>query len=97
VTAVQVRVGLGIVRCVHALDPEDEDGLFPTAEDMTGDAVGIGQDADTLYWALFDWKPPRRYVEKSLTIEQGLPQGPQGGCGGWEWTATYKYQPCKGC
>jgi hypothetical protein len=34
---------------------------------------------------------------KSLRVEQGLPLGPLGYCGGWEWTLVFRLLMCSGC
>jgi len=90
ITHLSVRAALGAVRCVHVVD---EDGTFPTAEEMDGDTLATTGDADLLLRTLREWEPAgalaKFRVPKSLTIENGLPQGPQGGCAGWEWTFTF--------
>lgn len=93
ITDVQVRLGLGVVRCMHGLSDEG----FPTVEQMTGDTLAMTQDADILLWAIRDWELTRFVIPKSLLVEQGLPQGPSGFCGGWEWTLSFRLLQCRGC
>jgi hypothetical protein len=92
ITDLQARVGVGVVRCVHGLG---DDG-FPTAAEMTGDALGIMEDADVLLHAIRDWEGTRFVNLKSVRVEQGLPQGPSGFCGGWEWTVTFRHLAIRG-
>lgn len=93
ITDLQARVGVGLVRCVHGLS---DDG-FPTAEQMTADTLAMTADADTLLGAIRAWRPGPSVNRKSLRVEQGLPQGPEGLCGGWEWTLVFRYVPRGGC
>ena len=86
ITDLQVRVGLGVVRCMLG---GDEEG-FPTAEEMLEDARGAGRDAEILLTAIRDWAGTQHVNLKSLRVEQGLPLGPQGYCGGWEWTLVFR-------
>jgi hypothetical protein len=94
ITDVQVRLGVGVVRCMHCLDDEADP---PTAEEMASDALAMTADADTLLWTIRDWEKTKFVIPKSLKIEQGLPLGPEGCCGGWEWTLTLRLLQCRGC
>lgn len=94
ITDLQVRVALGVVRCMHCLDDE---GDAPTAEEMIDDTLNMTQDADILLRAIRTWTGTQFVNMKSLKVEQGLPLGPQGCCGGWEWTLTFRLLMCGGC
>jgi len=80
-----VTAGLGVVRCFSGLDT---DGLAPTAAEMTADTVSMLADADALLRAL---------QANSVTIGRGVPLGPSGLCGGFEWTFTARLTLCPGC
>jgi len=92
VHALQARVGVGVVRCMHGVDEEG----FPTAAEMTEDTLGMTRDADILLDAIRDWSFPVA-PPKTLRIEQGLPLGPQGYCGGFEWTLVFQLMLQRGC
>lgn len=94
VHALQVRVGLGTLRCVTAID---DDGKFPTAQEMVADALALSLDGQILLQAIrcFDFGP--HVGPKTIVLEQGLPLGNDGQCGGWEWTLTFQMltAPCE--
>jgi hypothetical protein len=94
ITDLQVRVAVGVVRCMHCLDDE---GAAPTAAEMTADTLGMTKDADILLRAIREWSGTSKVVLKTLRVEQGLPLGPQGCCGGWEWTLVFRLLMCGGC
>ena len=94
ITDLQARVGVGVVRCMHGLN---DDGDPPTAEEMTEDTLGMTQDAAILLNAIREWEGTRFVNLKSLKVESGLPQGPSGYCGGFEWTLTFRVGLCGGC
>jgi hypothetical protein len=101
VTTVQVRAAIGVVRCMHCLDSE---GNPPDPEEMEGDTLKTTQDSDTLLFAIEDWSEQEWDIEgwrqkgnkfvnwKTLNVETGTPLGPQGCCGGFEWTFTFEVQ-----
>lgn len=93
ITDLQVRVGVGVVRCMHGVDEEG----FPTAEEMTSDTLGMTRDADILLNAIRSWDNPLTVVTKTIRVEQGVPLGPQGYCGGWEWTLVFRLLLSSGC
>jgi hypothetical protein len=93
ITDLKVRIGMGVVRCMHGLNDEG----FPTAEQMTGDTLAMTQDADILLRAIRNWEGPTEVNMKSLVVESGTSLGPSGFCGGWEWTLGFRYQTCAGC
>ena len=93
ITHLQVRVGLGVVRCMAGLNEEGA----PTAAQMTADTLGMTKDADLLLQAIRTWGLPDKVVPKSISIEQGTPLGPSGFCGGWEWILTFRLMLCSGC
>ena len=80
-----VTAALGIVRCWSGTD---DDGIPPTSAEMDADAERMLKDADALLTAL---------VGKGYTVSRGVPLGPSGYSGGWEWTFTFKKTPCVGC
>jgi len=102
ITDLQVRAALGGVRCQHTLD---DDGKYPTVEEMLEDARAQGGDAFRLLSSIQtlqdlpaegnEWA--RRVNWKSLKVEQGVPLGHEGGCGGFEWTFTLRLLLCPGC
>jgi hypothetical protein len=79
---------------MHCLDDE---GAAPTAAEMTADTLGMTKDADILLRAIREWSGTSKVVLKTLRVEQGLPLGPQGCCGGWEWTLVFRLLMCGGC
>jgi hypothetical protein len=87
ITDLQVRMALGAVRCMHGLS---EEGGFPTAAQMVEDTLKTTADADTMLRAIRQWEGTRYVNLKSLMVEQGLPLGPQGYCGGFEWTLKFR-------
>lgn len=101
ITDLQVRCAVGVVRCQHCLD-EDNENYAPNVEEMLEDARAQGRDADTILRAIRTWLDEdfsaKKFVnQKSLKVEQGLPLGPEGCCGGWEWTLTFRLLMCGGC
>lgn len=106
IDSLQVRAAVGVVRCMHCLDSE---GNPPDTTQMEGDTLATTRDADTLMrsiqaWGGEHWEVPgvrqkgENFVNwKSLKIEQGLPLGPQGCCGGFEWTLTFSLTMAAGC
>jgi hypothetical protein len=93
ITDVRVTMGLGVVRCMHGLSEEGS----PTAQQMTDDTLGMTKDADLLLQALREWPMTQWVIPKSFVVTQGVPQGPSGFCGGWEWLFTFRIQICSGC
>lgn len=83
----QVRVGIGTIRCMNSLD---DVGNFPTSEVVSYDAFREYRDMADLRKAMICCIPEIPGVE-TWRIEQWLPSGPDGGCGGGEWTATFNY------
>jgi hypothetical protein len=94
ITDLQIRAAVGVVRCMHGVD---DDGQPPTAAQMTSDTLETTKDADLLLQAIRAWPGTNRVVRKTLRVEQGLPLGPQGYCGGWEWTLVFRLLLCEGC
>lgn len=94
VTHLQVRVAVGVVRCMHGVD---SDGNPPTAAEMDGDTLRMTRDADRMMDAIRSWAGTPFVVRKFLQVEQGVSLGPQGYCGGWEWTLSFPLQLCPGC
>jgi hypothetical protein len=93
VTDLMVRVGVGVVRCMHGLTEEST----PTAEQMNDDALGMTADADIMLHALKAWTGTQYVIPKSRTIASGTPLGPDGFCGGFEWQYTFRILLCQGC
>ena len=89
---VTVTAAVGVVRCLHGME---DDGSPPTASEMTEDTLGQLADADALLAALVDLVPGPN--TRNLTVTSGLPLGPQGYCGGFEWTFTFRQLLCLGC
>jgi hypothetical protein len=97
ITYLQVRLGLGTIRCMAGLK---DDGGLPTATELEADALNMTRDADTLLRAIRDWDgttDPQTVVLKTLRVEQGVPLGPTGYCGGWEWTLAFGLLMRSGC
>lgn len=105
ITDLQVRAALGGVRCQHCLDDDDVEDFAPSVEEMLEDARAQGADADRLLRSIrtltdlpVEENPWARRVNwKSLKVEQGLPLGPEGCCGGFEWTFVFRVLMCDGC
>lgn len=92
VSALGVRLGVGVIRCAHTLDDGAEP---PTAEEMTSDALQTTSDMQILLGAI------RCCFTEQVNgpapkIEQWLPTGPRGGCVGGEWTLIVPLDVC-GC
>lgn len=85
-----VQFGLGVVRCVATVN---DDGVTPSGDQMTADALGMTQDAAALLRAIECLVPAQRGAKNVLSW---TPQGPQGGCAGGEWT-FYMPVPVCGC
>jgi hypothetical protein len=102
VEGVQVRAALGGVRCQHMLD---DDGTYPTPEEMLEDARAQGADAFRMLDSIrglsglnVEENPWHRFLNwKSFKVEQGTPLGHEGGCGGFEWTLSFNVLLCSGC
>lgn len=91
VSDVTVNAGLGIVRCMHGLDGEGP----PTAAQMTNDTLSMTADADALLQALYTFTPGPQ--TRPIVLGTGNPLGPQGLCGGFEWTFSFRQILCIGC
>ena len=92
ITDVTVTAGVGVVRCFNGMD---NDARPPTAAEMTADTLGSLTDADALLGALYNFTP--KAETRNLTVTTGTPLGPQGYCGGFEWTFTFRQLICPGC
>lgn len=75
-TTIAARVGLGAIRCAHVVG---DNGIAPSAAQMTSDALGATADMSVLLGVL------ECEVEKPYKIDRWRPLGPQGGCAGGEW------------
>lgn len=93
ITDLKANIGVGVIRCMHSLNTEGS----PTKEQMTDDTLNMTKDADAILAAVRTWEGTKHINMKSLSVERGTPLGPLGGCGGWEWTFTFRYQMCAGC
>lgn len=80
ITELAMRVGVGVIRCAHTLDA---DGTFPTAAELTSDALNMTADASILLDALLCCVPDQVQISK---IDRWTPLGPDGGCVGGEWS-----------
>lgn len=87
-TGLAVQIAVGVIRCVHTIS---DNMAFPTAEEMTADALGITQDAATILDVLRCCAPDDRWA---IMIGRWNPLGPLGGCAGGEWTATLAVDLC---
>jgi len=85
------RIGLGVIRCAHTVDAN---GTPPTADQMTGDTLGMTADASALRDALLCCFVNSTRNVDAWSIENWLPQGPQGGCVGGEWTIVIGFGTC---
>lgn len=100
ITILQVRIGLGAVRCVAGLK---DDGSSPSVAEKVADARQITRDSDMMLRAIREWAPndtisgPNTVNMKSLKVEQGTPLGPEGFCAGWEWTLVVQISMRSGC
>lgn len=82
--------GLGLVRCVSALDDQ---GNAPASSQLTEDTLQGNADRASLLRAITCTIPA--FVEK-ITIVNWLPLGPEGGCAGGEWQFKAQFSAC-GC
>lgn len=89
---ITVQIGVGILRCVRTIT---DSGGFPTADQMTGDALTAMEDMATILGALDCCARDVQWVQR-LKIGTWAALGNEGGCGGGEWTAQMVINPC-GC
>lgn len=75
------RVAVGVIRCAHTVTDE---GLAPTAAQMTGDTLAMTRDAAILHEAVRCCFKDTPGLLKVL-MESWQPLGPLGGCAGGEW------------
>lgn len=93
----RIRVGIGLVRCIHTVSDE---GVPPTPGEMTADALqGLQDRADLTEGILCEIAPEiAEWMDGgALRIEQWLPTTAQGGCVGGEVTITFKQALCTPC
>jgi len=93
ITDLKAQIGVGVIRCMHSLNTEGS----PTAAQMTGDTLAMTKDADISLRAIKIWEGTQHINMKTLVVERGASLGPEGGCGGFEWTISFRYQMCAGC
>jgi hypothetical protein len=89
----RVSLAVGAVRCMSGVDQEGT----PSAAEMRADTLGMTQDASILLNAIRDWPMTPHVLPKSLQLGSGLPLGPSGLCGGWEWNLSFRLRLCRGC
>ena len=89
----QVRVGMGVIRCAFTVD---EQGVPPSAAQMTADAFQTYQDLTDLVEAINCCIRPTEAIE-TLRIGDWSPLGPNGGCVGGELTLTFNHALCTPC
>ncbi len=84
-----VQLGVSVLRCAHVLD---DDGVFPTGEEMTADALAMNRDAALLETAIrCCWDPAG--LHKKM-IQQWTPKETEGGCMGGEWRVYFAQGSC---
>lgn len=84
-----VQLGVSVLRCAHVLD---DNGVFPTGEEMTADAFAMNRDAALIETAIrCCWVP--RGTEKKM-IQGWRPKETEGGCMGGEWLVYYAQPSC---
>lgn len=81
-----VLLAVGILRCV---DVVDDQGVAPPAPVLTADGQQMLWDAQALQQVILCHKDVK-------AINVWVPQGPQGGCAGGEWTFLVTVGAC-GC
>lgn len=84
------RVGVGVIRCVATVD---DNGLPPTPDTLTAEAVQMHEDAHTIAQRLL-CEPIAGTA--SAAMEEWVPLGPDGGCAGGEWVVALLLADC-GC
>lgn len=84
-----VQLGVSVLRCAHTVDDQ---GNFPTAEQMTADALAISRDMALLETAIrCCWVPVG--TEKKM-LQQWTPLETEGGCMGGEWRVYFAEASC---
>lgn len=86
-----VRVAVGVLRCTPTVD---DNGNAPTEAALTGDALGMTLDAAALRDAILCCFVNTSRNVQTWALENWLPQGPQGGCAGGEWTIVLGVGTC---
>lgn len=85
------RLAVGVIRCAHTVD---DNGVPPSAAELTADALSMTADASILLEALKCCFPTSdSHIMKSL-IGRWEPKGPSGGCAGGEWAVTVGFGTC---
>lgn len=90
VVQLAVHLGLGIVRCTPTLD---DHGNPPSGEAMTGSALEMVDDMRVLLEVVACAVKTLPGVANAK-VGRWVPQGPDGGCAGGEWTFHIAYDPC---
>ncbi len=84
------HLGLGVMRCAHTVD---EQGITPTATELTEDAYATMGDLSILLNVIVCNVPGITGVQQ-VKVGRWLPQGVLGGCVGGEWDFYIAVDPC---
>jgi hypothetical protein len=91
------QLGVGVLRCASVID---DNGTAPPAATLTAEALGMTADASILLSAIkccvADMVDDEESWVEQVVLGSWLPQGPDGGCVGGEWTLTVAHGSC-GC
>lgn len=85
-----LHLGLGVMRCAHTVSDQ---GVFPTAAQMSSDALNTLDDLGLLLDVITCEVPALRGA-MSVKVDRWTPQGVQGGCVGGEWGFYVAFDPC---
>lgn len=91
VTRTQVNIEIGVIRC--ALGVISDRG-FPTAAEMTADAMQTFKDRIEVLEGLTCCDYPRL---TNLRVGTWTPLGPNSGCVGGQWAASFRIDDCVTC
>lgn len=74
-----------LIRIVRCLDSANEENNNPTVDQLNADALATYSDIWVLHQELIERKAAGTFLDacQSLLIGNALPDGPEGGIGGW--------------
>lgn len=93
INLLDVYVGLGVIRCAHAVD---EDGNAPTPTEVSEDGDEMVDDAMLLLNVILCDLKSIRGIQQ-VKLDRWVPQGVNGGCHGGEWGIHLAVDPCVTC
>lgn len=89
----QINIQIGVIRC--AVGVLSDRGL-PSAIEMTADALSTYQDRLDILEALECCVTTMPYVQ-NLRVGNWTPLGPNAGCVGGQWSASFRLDDCYEC